>query len=121
VLTLAEITPETIFKLHEKIRWAGLATDQGEVAFVKMRPGVQSLSPEPADHSFIQLGPMLLSGVGERLVPWAGSLEVVVCRYEKVVLFVTKLKKSYLAVTIDRDNPEQVIAEVLQALHTLAH
>jgi hypothetical protein len=88
--TVTSLTPERVFQLNQKIRWAGLATEKGEVVFARMRPGVQSLSPESTDMSFMQLGPMLLSGVCERLVPWAGPLETIVINYEKVVLVVTR-------------------------------
>lgn len=116
---MAELTPERIFALHPKIRWAGLATDQGEVIFVKMRPGVKSLSPEDTDRSFMQLGPMLLSGVCERLATWAGPLEAVVSRYEKVVMMVTKLQGRFLALTIERED-SNALREIMDSLHTLA-
>ncbi len=63
-----------------------------EILFTAMRPG-KSLSPEDTDRTFMQLGPMLLSGVCERLIPWAGPLEAVVSRYRKVVMIVRKLNK----------------------------
>jgi hypothetical protein len=116
---LAELTPERIFDLHPKIRWAGLATEQGNVLFVKMRPGIQSLSPEDADGSFMQLGPMLLSGVCERLAPWAGPLEAVVSRYEKVVMIVTKFQGRFLALTVNREDTVAV-REIMDSLRTLA-
>ena len=112
---MVDITPERIFALNPKIRWAGLATDQGEVIFATMRPGITSLSPEDTDRSFMQLGPMLLSGVCERLIPFAGPLEAVVSRYKKVVLIVRKLNKLYLALTInseDVDNMQQVMESI---------
>ncbi len=93
-------------------------TDRGQVLFVKMRLGVKSLSPETDDQSFMQLGPMLLSGVCERLAPWAGQLETVVGTYVKVVLIVAKLEGRYLALTIDRaDAP--VIRDLIQLIKTL--
>ncbi len=115
---VVDITPERIFALNPKIRWAGLATDQGEVLFATMRPGITSLSPEDTDRTFMQLGPMLLSGVCERLAPWAGPLEAVVSRYRKVVMIVRKLDKLYLALTINSEdvNNMQQIMESLQQI-----
>lgn len=115
---MPELTAEQIFNLHPKIRWAGLATEQGEVVFTKMRPGVQSLSPESVDQAFVQLGPMLISGVCERLAPWAGTLETIVSTYEKVVLVVKKLDKRYLALTINRADAT-VLNEFLPSLERL--
>ena len=99
-----DLTAERVFNLHPKIRWAGLATNQGDVIFSKMRPGVKSLSPEAFDEAFMQLGPLLLRGVCERLGPWTGQLETVTSSYEKVVLIVTSVGKDCLALTINRDD-----------------
>jgi hypothetical protein len=118
VTSVGEITPEHIFQLHPKIRWVGMSTDQGEVLFIRMRPGIESLSPEDTDLSFVQLGPMILQGVCERLVPWAGPLETVVSSYAKVVLIVTKLGKWYLALTINKED-RPFIREIVQSLQTL--
>jgi hypothetical protein len=101
---LADLSPDRVFDIHPKIRWVGLATDAGDVVFSKMRPGVQSLSPGTFDQSFVQLGALLLAGVCERLAPWAGPLETVVSSYEKVIMLVTKLKKRYLALTLDKED-----------------
>ncbi len=115
---VVDITPERIFALNAKIRWAGLATDQGEVLFATMRPGITSLSPVDIDRSFMQLGPMLLSGVCERLIPFAGPLEAVVIRYRKVIMIIRKLDKLYLALTINSEdgNNMQEIVESLQQI-----
>lgn len=115
---MLDLTPERIFSLHPKIRWAGLATDQGGVVFVQMRPGITSLSPEDTDQSFIQLGPLLLTGVCERLAPWAGPLETVVSTYEKVILLVTRLHKSYLAMTIGKEDGG-ILSELIPKLNEL--
>ncbi len=115
---LVELTPERIFSINPKIRWAGLATDQGEVLFVTMRSGLKSLSPEETDRSFMQLGPMLLSGVCERLAPWAGPLQAVVSRYEKVAMIVTKIERFYLAVTINSEDADS-IREIMEGLRRL--
>ncbi len=116
---MVDITPERIFALNPKIRWAGLATDQGEVLFTLMRPGLESLSPEETDRSFMQLGPMLLSGVCERLAPWAGPLEVVVSRYKKVTMIVRKLDKLFLAMTINSDDIDNM-GEIIESLQGLS-
>lgn len=54
----------------------------------------------------MQLGPLLLTGVCERLAPWAGRLETVVSTYQKVLLIVAKLDKKYLALTIAREDAD---------------
>lgn len=117
---MPELTPELIFNLHPKIRWAALSTDKGEVVFVRMRPGLESLSPENADQAFMQLSPMMLQGVCERLAPWAGPVEAIVTSYEKIVLVVRKVDKQFLALTINREDKE-ILRELMNSLHSLAH
>lgn len=115
---MVNLTPERIFSINPKIRWAGLVTEQGEVLFVTMRSGLKSLSPEETDRSFMQLGPMLLSGVCERLAPWAGPLHELVSRYEKVAMIVTKIEKFYLAVTINSEDADS-IQEIMESLRRM--
>ena len=116
---MKEIQPERIFNLHPKIRWAGLASDGGDLLFSKMRPNVESISPQATDESFMQLGPMLLSGICERLAPSAGPLDNVVGTYEKVALIVKRLGNRYLAITINRSD-ESVLPEIIEKLQELS-
>lgn len=92
-----------------------MATDRGEVLFAQMRPGVTSLSPEDTDKSFMQLGPLLLTGVCERLAPWAGPLEYVVSRYQKVLMIITRHDGKFLALAINKEDSE-VLSELLTKL-----
>ena len=101
---MSDLTAERVFNLHPKIRWTGLASDHGDVIFSKMRLGVESVSPEVFDEAFMQLGPLLLRGVCERLGPWAGPLETVTSSYEKLILIVTSIGKDCLALTINRED-----------------
>lgn len=117
-LGLPEPSPEHVFGLDPKIRWAGLATESGHVLFAQMRPGVTSLSPEDTDKSFMQLGPLLLTGVCERLAPWAGPLEYVVSRYQKVLMIVKRLDSKFLAVTINVED-SGILSELLAKLAQL--
>ena len=52
----------------------------------------------------MQLGPLLLRGVCERLGPWAGPFEAATSSYEKVILIVTSVEKDCLALTINRED-----------------
>lgn len=71
---MPDFTPEDVFRLHPKIRWVGLASEKGEVVFVRTRPGVKSLSPEKEDRSFMELSPLLIVGACGRLSGWAGEV-----------------------------------------------
>ena len=77
--------------------------DKGDVQFVKMRPGVKSLSPETEDRSFMEVNPLLILGAGGRLSKWAGSVENVTIRYDKVVMFLAKKNEKILALTVDKE------------------
>ena len=93
-------------------------TDKGEVLFVKMWPGVENLASNDTDRTFMQLGPLLLSGVCERLAPFAGPLECLVSTYEKIILIVMKLERLHLALSISRADAD-VVPEVIDHLQAL--
>lgn len=114
------LSAEDVFKLHPKIRWVGLASNRGEVIFVQQRPGVKSHSPEEADRAFVQMGPLIISGVCERLSPWTGRVGSIVINYEKVTSLITKVKDGYLCLTVEKQNAPQTILEVLESLRKWA-
>lgn len=113
---MTEITPEDVFKIHPKIRWVGLASDQGEVIFVKQRDGLKSLSPEDAERSFMQMGPLLVTSICERMSPWSGPVGSIVVNYQKVTSLITKVKDGYLALTVDKEQSPQSILEITKSL-----
>ncbi len=118
-MTMVELTPDRIFALNPNIRWVGLANESGEVVFAQMRPGVKSLSPEEEDREFMQLGPMLLTGVSERLAPWAGGLQSINVRYRDATMVIKKFGSNYLAVTINSKDYAQ-IRETTESLERMA-
>ena len=76
-------TAADVLGLHPKIRWAGLASENGEVIWMQQRAGITSFSPEDTDRAFVQMGPLIVSGVCERLSPWTGQVGSIVINYEK--------------------------------------
>jgi hypothetical protein len=112
---MAELTVEDVFRIHPKIRWAAYATEEAQVLFSKMRPGVKSISPETEDEAFMQLGPQVVLGVFERFSPYAGPVSMASGDYEKVFMFVAKVRGGVLALTIDK-HPE---SELLQTVPTI--
>lgn len=110
------LTAEDVFRLHPKISWVALASDQGEVVFVQQRPDVRSFSPGDADRAFAQMGPLIISGVCERLSPWMRRVASIVIDYEKVTSLITKVKDGYLCMTIEKANAHHTILEVLESL-----
>jgi len=110
------MTPEDAFKLHAKIRWAGLASEYGEVFFSKQRDGVKRISPEDADHAFMQMGPLLLVSICERLSQWTGEVGSIVVNYEKVDCLIVKVRDGYLALALEKGQPAETISQVVRAL-----
>jgi len=86
--------------------------------FATMRNGVQSFSPIEADRSFMELGPLLLAGVCERLARHVGPADTIIIHYEKVIMLVTRLRGHFLAVTLNRKDAGYV-QEVLTKLLSL--
>jgi len=114
------LTPDDVFRLHPKIRWAAFSED-GKVVFCQMRPGVTSYTSDAEDRAFMELGPLIMSGVAERLTPTggAGKLQSVVVNMEKDSVFLTKVGKGYLAISIDRAEALGVFQEIDTSIQKL--
>jgi hypothetical protein len=99
--------------LHPKIRWAAYSVD-GKVVFCQMRAGLQSYTSDAEDRAFMELGPLIMSGVAERLTPsgGAGRLESVVVNLEKDSVLLTRVGSGYLAVSADRADAVSVFQEI---------
>ena len=117
---MTEITPEDVFKIHPKIRWVGLASEHGEVIFAKQREGLKSLSPEDAERSFMQMGPLLVTSICERMSPWGGPVGSIIVNYEKVTSLIMKVKDGYLALTVEKEQASQSILEITKSLQKWA-
>jgi hypothetical protein len=97
--------------------------ENGAVRFVKMRSGLKSLSPNKEDRSFMELNPLLIMGACGKLSSWAGDVESVSIRYEKVVMHLMRHRGRVLALTIERETaPEddnRTISEISRSLAAL--
>ena len=108
------ISPEEVFQLHPKIRWASFSTESGRIAFSQMRPGLTSYTSEREDRAFMEFGPQLMTGIAERLSPTggAGKVESLIVNLEKDSVLLTPLRGGYLAVSADRADSAGVFKEV---------
>ena len=109
-------TADEVLKLNPKIRWAGLASEMGEVIWVQQRDALKSFSPEDTDRAFVQMGPLIVSGVCERLSPWTGRVGSIVINYEKVTSLITKLEAGYLCLTVDKVGAQESVQEIVKSL-----
>jgi hypothetical protein len=118
---LSDLTPEGIFRLHPKIRWAALSTEGGKVKFCQMRPGVVSHTPNEVDRSFMELGPTIITGISERLSPnnAAGKVESVIVNFEKDSVLITRIKDEFLAISVERIDALRTFQEIAESLRTL--
>jgi hypothetical protein len=108
------ISPDEVFRLHPKIRWAAFSTETGRIAFSQMRPGLSSYTSDKDDRAFMEFGPQLMTGIAERLSPTggAGRVQSLVVNMEKDAVFLTQLRGGYLAISAERADAAQVFNEV---------
>lgn len=108
------ISPEEVFELHAKIRWASFSTESGRIAFSQMRSGLTSYTPEQDDRAFMEFGPQLMTGIAERLSPTggAGKVQSLIVNMEKDAVLLAPFRGGYLAISADRDDAAAVFKEI---------
>ena len=116
------LTADDVFRLHPKIRWAALSTDPTTVIFSQMRPGVESYTPNSADKAFMEMGPLFMTGMAERLSPqgMAGKLECVIACFEKDCVLMTVVPDGHLALSVDSHDALSVFQEIRPQILRLA-
>jgi len=86
-----------------------------------MRPGIESYTSEEDDRTFMQFGPLIMSGVAERLTSGgAGRLQSVVVNLDKDSVLLMKFRNGFLALSADRDEAFGVFQEIDGRLRELA-
>jgi hypothetical protein len=116
---MAELVPEDIFRIHPQIRWVGFASERGEVVFSKMRPGVESYSPETDDQNLLEIGGLIMNGVAQRSTQWLGKCDFVLVAYDKATELVARTEGGYLALTVDKSVPFDKVVRIAKALPEL--
>jgi len=97
------VSPEEIFRVNKKIRWAALTTDRGDVIYSQQRPGVESFSPAQFDEEFVQLGPLTLLGTAEKYSEYLRGVDHVVVWCGVVISVFSRIGSQVLSVTIEKD------------------
>ena len=104
----APVVPvDEIFAANEKVRWAVLVTNRGDVLLNQMRPGVESYSPPQFDQEFASLGPLTILGVCERYSDYLKGVDHVAVWFGLAAFVYARLGSQVLAVSIEKD-PEAV-------------
>jgi hypothetical protein len=113
-------SPDELFRLHSKIRWAAFSTD-GNVIFSQMRPGLSSYTSDAEDRAFMEFGPIILSGVAERLTEsgGAGRLRSIVVNFDKDSVLLMRFRNGYLALSADPPYAYGVFQEIDAKLQQL--
>ena len=114
------LSPEDVFRLHPKIRWAAFSIDD-KVVFSQMRPGVGSYTSNAEDRSFMELGPLIMAGVAERLTQsgGAGKLESIIVNLGKDSIMIARVRDGYLAISVDRAEAFSVFQEIEPSVRQL--
>ena len=117
------LTPDDVFRLHSKIRWAALSSEANQVIFSQMREGVKSYTTDAEDRAFMELGPIFMTGIAQRLTPQtkAGRLECVIVCFEKDCVLMTQIGTDHLALSVDRDQALPVFDEIIPKITNLGH
>ena len=113
---MVELRADEIFLIHPKIRWGGLTTNKGQIIFSKMRPGVESYTPEEDDRFLLEFGALIMNGITQRSGPWLGNCEYVTVAYEKATQLILCVKEKYLALTVDKSVPCDEIAKIAKSV-----
>ena len=79
-----------------------------------MRESVKSHTTDAEDRAFMEMGPLFITSIAERLTPEtkAGRLECVIACFEKDCVLMTKIGKHYLAFSVDADQALTVFNEI---------
>jgi hypothetical protein len=113
-------TPEVIFGLHPAIRWAGLTSQKGDVIFSRMRPGIESLTPEQDDQYLLQFGALIMNGVCQRSSNWLGGCTYVQVGYERLTQLILKFGPDYLAITVEKNTACGDLLDIIKSVQRLA-
>jgi hypothetical protein len=117
---MPQLSAEEVFQIHPKIRWVGLATERGEVVFSKMRPGVESFTPDEDDEFLLEFGAIMMNGITQRSDPWLGPSEYVAIAYEKTTQLILKLGERYLALTVEKSVRPNEIEQIAKSIRAVA-
>lgn len=87
-----------------------------------MRPGIESYTPDSEDKAFMEMGPLIMTSMAQRLTPEdkAGKLQCVIACFDKNCVLVAKVGEGHLALSVDRDQALIVFQEIIPQVLKLA-
>jgi hypothetical protein len=83
-----------------------------------MRPGVESYTSQAEDKSFMELGPLFMMSLAQRLTPLgkAGSVQSIIVNLDRDSVLLMEVKGGYLAASADRRDAFEVFPEIARTL-----
>jgi hypothetical protein len=82
---------------------------------------VERITLDAEDRAFMELNPLFMTGIAERLTPEgkAGKLECVIACFEKDCVLLAEVKNGHLALSVDREHAFPVFQEILPQISRL--
>ena len=95
--------------------------ESGMVVFSQMRPGIESLTPDAEDRAFMEMGPLFMTSIAQRLTPEgkAGKLECVIVCFEKDCVLMAKVQDGFLAMSANTADALAAFDEVKAEIQKL--
>ncbi|MGP8069176.1 MAG: hypothetical protein ACLP5V_04750 [Candidatus Bathyarchaeia archaeon] len=116
----AEKFVEEAFKKDSRIRYVGIVDNEFHIVLTKMREGVQSITPEDQERSFVQIMPPIIMDAVEKLHPLLGKLDNVTIRYEKVLLAFFHIQNFTVVFTFNPDVSTPFISSLSEMMQTIS-
>ena len=116
---MRRLKPEDVFAVHPGIRFAGLASRNGQVLFAEMREGIVSHTPESIDRTGLEDHGRYFIKTAEEEVKWSGSLEHIAVTYEKYVVVYVPLAEKYVLISLEKSVPAESYTSICKAIRAL--
>ena len=96
------VGPEEIFAIDPHIRWAGFASNKGQVVFAQMRPAVKRLTPEADDKLLVELRALYITEMCGLVNRCSGPTDGVAVTPKKFTELIVMLENDYAVVTLEQ-------------------
>ena len=110
---------EEAFRKDNRIRYVGIVDNEFHLILSKMREGVQSLTTEEQERSFVQLMPPIIVDAVEKLQPLLGKLDNVTVRYEKLLLVFFRMKNLVVTLSFDPNVTRPFMSSLSESIRML--
>ena len=111
---------EAVFKSDARIRFVGIVDNGLHVLVSKTREGVQNLTSDAADHSYLQIAPNILIETAEKLSPSLGLVESVTIRYEKLFMVFFRLENLTIVLSFEPTIVRPFMSALSDSMQALA-